>query len=208
MPQLHSLSGVLRGKVIELRDGLTTVGRGLDNILHLEDATISHHHAELMVEFGKVMLRDLDSTNGTRINGKRIAEMRLGKGDRLSFGELEMLFECDSAPDGERSPAGTARSSAAECHQTPGTQLGATLTTKFHSRLHALAEAQVVPDSGRCVQCGICSYNCPAGIDVRAHAWRGRPIFDSHCLTCSECVNRCPRGVLRFEKLALFAGAS
>jgi NosR/NirI family nitrous oxide reductase transcriptional regulator len=37
------------------------------------------------------------------------------------------------------------------------------------------------------------------GIDVRAHARQGLPIHDSHCLTCSQCVERCPRGVLRFE---------
>jgi ferredoxin len=77
---------------------------------------------------------------------------------------------------------------------------------EFESRRHALTEAQVVPDSARCVQCGICSHNCPVGIDVRAHAWRGKSIFDSHCLTCSECVNRCPRGVLRFEQLSIFGG--
>ena len=74
----------------------------------------------------------------------------------------------------------------------------------FSSRHQVLSEGQVVPDAARCVQCGICSYNCPIGIDVRAHARRGRPIRDSHCLTCSECVKRCPRGVLRFERIPLF----
>lgn len=78
------------------------------------------------------------------------------------------------------------------------------LGTQFDSRRHVLAEAQVVPDASRCVQCGICTHNCPMGIDVRAHARRGRPIHDSRCLTCSECVNRCPRGVLQFERLTLF----
>lgn len=68
-----------------------------------------------------------------------------------------------------------------------------------------LASGHVVPDSTRCVQCGICSYNCPIGIDVRAHAWRGEAIVHSQCLTCGECVARCPRGVLRFEKTDLFA---
>lgn len=68
-----------------------------------------------------------------------------------------------------------------------------------------LASGQVVPDSSRCVQCGICSYNCPIGIDVRAHAWRGEPVINSNCLTCGECVKRCPRGVLRFEQTDLFA---
>jgi len=69
-----------------------------------------------------------------------------------------------------------------------------------------LAAGHVVPDSSRCVQCGICTYNCPIGIDVRAHAWRGAPVVNSRCLTCGECVARCPRGVLRFEQTELFSG--
>ena len=72
-------------------------------------------------------------------------------------------------------------------------------------RYTALAQDQVVPEAARCVQCGICSYNCPINIDVRAHAWRGRPIHDGHCLTCGQCVQRCPRGVLRFERIDLLS---
>lgn len=68
----------------------------------------------------------------------------------------------------------------------------------------ALAAAYVVPENSRCVQCGICSYNCPLGIDVRRHAWKGEPVRDSHCLTCGECIARCPRGVLHFERTHLF----
>ncbi len=79
-----------------------------------------------------------------------------------------------------------------------------TITIELVSRRLLLAEAQVVPEGSRCVQCGCCSYNCPIGIDVRAHAWRNQPIHDSHCLTCGECVKRCPRGVLSFERLPLF----
>jgi len=71
------------------------------------------------------------------------------------------------------------------------------------TRRIVLADAQVVPDSARCVQCGICNLNCPIEIDVRRMAWLGRPIHDSHCLTCGECVARCPRGVLRFEQIGL-----
>ncbi len=62
----------------------------------------------------------------------------------------------------------------------------------------------VVADNIRCVQCGICSYNCPIGIDVRYYAWLGQAVKDNHCLTCGECVARCPRGVLRFEKSNIF----
>jgi ferredoxin len=72
------------------------------------------------------------------------------------------------------------------------------------TRREAMVAGQVVPEPARCVQCGICSYYCPISIDVRRHAWQGRPIADSHCLTCGECVARCPRGVLRFDRTNLF----
>ncbi len=72
------------------------------------------------------------------------------------------------------------------------------------TRQRAIVTGYVVPDTSRCVQCGICSFYCPIEIDVRRHAWLGEPVKDSHCLTCGECVTRCPRGVLRFEKSNLF----
>lgn len=75
------------------------------------------------------------------------------------------------------------------------------------TRRQALVQGYVVPESSRCVQCGICSYNCPINIDVRMHAWMGVPVKDSHCLTCGECVARCPRGVLQFERTNLFDNA-
>ncbi len=79
------------------------------------------------------------------------------------------------------------------------------LTTSYApSRTKILAIGHVVPEATRCVQCGLCSFNCPIAIDVRRHAWRGEHIEDSHCLTCGECVRRCPRGVLRFEITELF----
>jgi NAD-dependent dihydropyrimidine dehydrogenase PreA subunit len=74
------------------------------------------------------------------------------------------------------------------------------------ARHEILVQGHVVPESTRCVQCGICSYHCPINIDVRRHAWLGVPVNDSHCLTCGECVKRCPRGVLRFERTSLFGG--
>jgi ferredoxin len=70
----------------------------------------------------------------------------------------------------------------------------------------ALFAGYVVSDSDRCVQCGICTYNCPIGIDVRSHVWRNEAVKNSECLTCGECVARCPRGVLRFGQTDLFKG--
>jgi ferredoxin len=78
------------------------------------------------------------------------------------------------------------------------------LFDKERQRRRALVTAYVVPEAARCVQCGICTYNCPIGIDVRLHARSGVAVADSACLTCGECVARCPRGVLRFESSAIF----
>jgi NAD-dependent dihydropyrimidine dehydrogenase PreA subunit len=72
------------------------------------------------------------------------------------------------------------------------------------NRLTTLSVGQVVTDKELCVQCGICTFNCPIGIDVRQHVWEGKSIMDTHCLTCAECLRRCPRGALHFERLNMF----
>ena len=71
----------------------------------------------------------------------------------------------------------------------------------------ALVAAHVVAEPARCVECGICSYNCPLGIDVRSHARQALPVADRHCLTCGECVARCPRGTLRLVVSRVFAAS-
>jgi ferredoxin len=57
---------------------------------------------------------------------------------------------------------------------------------------------QVTADASRCVQCGICGYSCPVGIEVREYARRGQNVTDSRCIACGECVAKCPRGTLRW----------
>ncbi len=78
--------------------------------------------------------------------------------------------------------------------------------TRDKTRRELLAASWVVPEGNGCVQCGICSFYCPIGIDVRRHSWLCQPVKDSYCLTCGECVARCPRGVLHFEQNDLFRG--
>jgi hypothetical protein len=95
MPKLHISSGVLEGKVIDLIEERVTVGRALDNLLRLEDGTVSHHHAVFIQDAGDYKLRDLNSTNGTRVNGMRIVETKLNNGDQVRMGAVEMRFESD-----------------------------------------------------------------------------------------------------------------
>jgi ferredoxin len=56
--------------------------------------------------------------------------------------------------------------------------------------------AQVTADASRCVQCGICGFNCPVGIEVREYARRGQNVTDSRCISCGACIDKCPRGTL------------
>jgi NAD-dependent dihydropyrimidine dehydrogenase PreA subunit len=75
------------------------------------------------------------------------------------------------------------------------------------SRLEILSAGRVVIEPNRCVQCGVCAYNCPVGIDVRNYSWQRLPVNENKCLLCGQCVARCPRGVLRFERQALVSAA-
>jgi Pyruvate/2-oxoacid:ferredoxin oxidoreductase delta subunit len=79
-----------------------------------------------------------------------------------------------------------------------------TMLTRDVLKRRAMVSGRVVADNVRCVECGICTYNCPLGIDVRKHVRQSLPISDDACLTCGECVARCPRGTLRFEESSVF----
>jgi len=95
MPKLHIQSGQLEGKVFEMLEERVTVGRALDNTIRMEDGTVSHHHAVFVIDTEGCKLRDLNSTNGTRVNGMRITETMLNNGDQVRMGSVEMRFESD-----------------------------------------------------------------------------------------------------------------
>ncbi len=69
-----------------------TIGRGLDNDIILEDTRVSRKHAQLRYRQRRFWLIDLGSTNGTFVNGERIAERALRDGDIVSLGGLELVF--------------------------------------------------------------------------------------------------------------------
>lgn len=64
-------------------------------------------------------------------------------------------------------------------------------------RMRMLRDGTIISIPGRCVQCGICSWSCPAGIDVRSYSRSGLPVTDPRCLRCGMCVSRCPRATLQ-----------
>ena len=60
-------------------------------------------------------------------------------------------------------------------------------------------DGHVAADASRCVQCGICGYNCPVGIQVRDYAREGKTVDDARCVKCGLCIEKCPRGTLRWD---------
>ncbi len=92
MAKLVIISEEMKDRVFELTDDKVTVGRLPDNHILLDENAISSHHAELTRKGDDYVLRDLNSTNGTRVNGQRIVETRLYHGDTVNFGQLHLQY--------------------------------------------------------------------------------------------------------------------
>lgn len=91
------------GREIPLEGPRLTLGRSLDNDTILEDRSVSRHHALLVRRYGRYILRDLDSANGTAVNGQPISECVLHDEDVIALGDVELTFRRLLAPR-EESP--------------------------------------------------------------------------------------------------------
>jgi hypothetical protein len=78
---------------IELGGRPLTIGRATDNGLVIHDSRVSRHHARLQARRGTLVFTDLGSTNGSRVNGARVAEVVLGEGDRIEVGDTILVVE-------------------------------------------------------------------------------------------------------------------
>ena len=87
----------------ELTDDLVSIGRIVDNMIQVEDPSVSSHHAQLVfAEGGDYVLQDLGSTNGTRLNGKQIKEgeqHKLQNGDKVRFGSIDSVYGSENAAE-------------------------------------------------------------------------------------------------------------
>lgn len=80
-------------KVIHLTKNIINIGREPDNDIVLDYPQISRHHCRIVQRDGETVIYDLNSTNGTFVNGKRIKEARLKIGDRINLGSHIFWFE-------------------------------------------------------------------------------------------------------------------
>jgi pSer/pThr/pTyr-binding forkhead associated (FHA) protein len=90
MPTLRSVSG---GPDIAVNHPLVLVGRHPQCDARLDSGWVSRWHCVLADDRGEVVVRDLGSTNGTWINGRRVERGRLKAGDEMSVGHIRYRLE-------------------------------------------------------------------------------------------------------------------
>ncbi|MBX3743924.1 MAG: FHA domain-containing protein [Verrucomicrobiae bacterium] len=93
MAKLVVLNESLKGLAHELKVERTTVGRVEDNTFQIAEPSVSSHHCEILLKGNEVVIKDLNSTNGTFINGERIAEAALKPGQTLRLGQIELKLD-------------------------------------------------------------------------------------------------------------------
>lgn len=99
MPRLVLLTEGFTGRSFELKAERSTVGRLEDNNFQIPAPSVSSHHCEILLKGNDVVVKDLDSTNGTFINGEQVTEAVLTVGQTVRFGSVEARLEA-SAPTG------------------------------------------------------------------------------------------------------------
>ncbi len=94
MPYIIQNQATPHERVCELRYGVNTIGRGLDNSIVVEDEarSLSRHHAEIQVTDKGIYLTDLNSSNGTLVNQTKIVQQDLTNGDLVQFGSVVFQF--------------------------------------------------------------------------------------------------------------------
>jgi hypothetical protein len=97
--QTRILLGITHPGELELDEGLTSLGRNPTNDFRVSDATVSSFHCELVVTSESVLVRDLNSTNGTFINGEPVTEALLEPGQVLTLGHAELRLELREVAD-------------------------------------------------------------------------------------------------------------
>ena len=91
-PSLVIQKGGFPGTAFELSPGATLIGRNPSTDLTLVDEGISREHAVIEWEGQRFSIEDLQSTNGTKVNGRRIRSTDLVDGDEIQIGRTVFVF--------------------------------------------------------------------------------------------------------------------
>jgi pSer/pThr/pTyr-binding forkhead associated (FHA) protein len=104
MAKLVILTQGMTDRAHELKVDRTTIGRVEDNLFQINEPSVSSHHCEVLLRGNDVVIKDLNSTNGTFINNQKIAESALKPGQTLRLGNVELRLDT-GAPSAAGTPA-------------------------------------------------------------------------------------------------------
>ena len=85
-------------KRYEIESTITSIGTSVDNDIVLQDKAVSRHHAKIRVEGQKYFVYDLASTNGTKVNDRKITKKWIKEGDSIEIGHTKMTFGAEGRP--------------------------------------------------------------------------------------------------------------
>jgi hypothetical protein len=168
------LTGITHPGEFELSEGLLSIGRNPTNDYRIHDPTVSSFHCELVVSGSTVLVRDLNSTNGTFIDDEPIHESFLKSGQILRLGEAQLRF--DAVPEQEEVVIQIPER-ATKTHETETHLLDGRLACLNHP-----GEAAVM----KCTKCGhaYCA-NCVRPLGLEGGQKR---LFCPHCSSPCESV--------------------
>src|SRR5712691_4693056 len=106
-PRLDVIDGPLKGRRIPCAEGEISVGRESSNRLPLNDLAVSRRHCVIEKEGDRFHIRDLDSRNGTFVNGTPVKKRFLEHGDQIEIGKSVFVFSIDTTE--MESPAGSVK---------------------------------------------------------------------------------------------------
>ena len=92
MPSLFVIRGNDQGTRFELEEAVLRLGRDKSSAIHVHDTEVSRHHAEFRRTHREYTVSDLNSSNGTFVNGKRVRQHLLASGDQVQVGATLMLY--------------------------------------------------------------------------------------------------------------------
>jgi pSer/pThr/pTyr-binding forkhead associated (FHA) protein len=99
-------------KFFPLPSSVTVIGRRHSCDLCIPLMSVSRRHCQLNSDDGVLKIRDLNSRNGTYLNGKRIKEAVIQAGDSIKIGPLTFVLQIDGQPQTIAEPASSAQSSS------------------------------------------------------------------------------------------------
>lgn len=141
VPTLHFSEGALAGRVIRLDRDEATLGRREDNAYVIPDPRVSRVHAEVRKEAGVVIITDLGSSGGTKVNGEDITGPTVIRhGDRIGFGPVVAQFE-DPA-------AAATNEEATQVFEVPKVETGPHLSPRQQQVLELMAEGMTNSEIG------------------------------------------------------------